>query len=68
MMKAFSLLICTLVYFGAEQLYKVGLVPEGYNPEQPIAFSHKIHAGANEMDCCEVESYFRGLQRHSVWV
>ena len=41
----------TLVYYGAEELYKVGLVPEGYNPEQPIAFSHKIHAGANEIDC-----------------
>ena len=24
---------------------------EGYQPEQPIAFSHKIHAGDNGMDC-----------------
>lgn len=45
------ILTCALVYFGAEQLYKVGLIPENYNPEQPIAFSHKIHAGTNEIDC-----------------
>lgn len=45
------ILTCTLVYYGAEELYKVGLIPEGYNPEQPIAFSHKIHAGDNEIDC-----------------
>ena len=24
---------------------------EGYQPDQPIAFSHKIHAGDNGMDC-----------------
>ncbi len=24
---------------------------EGYAPEQPIAFSHKIHAGINKIDC-----------------
>ncbi|MEN8929487.1 MAG: c-type cytochrome [Flavobacteriales bacterium] len=44
-------LTCIVVYYGAEQLYKVGLVPEGYNPDQPVAFSHKIHAGTNEIDC-----------------
>lgn len=45
------ILTCALVYFGAEELYKVGLIPEGYNPEQPIAFNHSIHAGENEIDC-----------------
>ncbi|MEN8792935.1 MAG: c-type cytochrome [Flavobacteriales bacterium] len=45
------IITCTLAYYGAEQLYKVGLIPENYNPEQPIAFSHKIHAGTNEIDC-----------------
>ncbi len=44
-------LTCTLVYYGAEELYKVGLVPENYNPEQPIEFNHSIHAGTNEIDC-----------------
>ena len=24
---------------------------EGYEPDQPIAFSHKIHAGENKIDC-----------------
>lgn len=24
---------------------------QGYEPDQPIAFSHKIHAGANKIDC-----------------
>lgn len=24
---------------------------QGYQPDQPIAFSHKIHAGANKIDC-----------------
>lgn len=31
-------------------LYTVG-VQQGYAPEQPIAFSHKIHAGDYEIDC-----------------
>lgn len=31
-------------------LYVVG-VQQGYAPKQPIAFSHKIHAGQYEIDC-----------------
>lgn len=31
-------------------LYSVG-VQQGYQPKQPIAFSHKIHAGDYEIDC-----------------
>jgi hypothetical protein len=31
-------------------LYSVG-VQQGYAPKQPIAFSHKIHAGQFEIDC-----------------
>ncbi|OEK05657.1 cytochrome c3 family protein [Roseivirga misakiensis] len=31
-------------------LYTVG-VQQGYAPKQPIAFSHKIHAGQYEIDC-----------------
>jgi len=31
-------------------LYAVG-VQQGYQPKQPIAFSHKIHAGEFEIDC-----------------
>ncbi|WP_438834722.1 c-type cytochrome [Chryseosolibacter histidini] len=31
-------------------LYSVG-IQQGYAPKQPIAFSHKIHAGQYEIDC-----------------
>ncbi len=31
-------------------LYTIG-VQQGYAPKQPIAFSHKIHAGQYEIDC-----------------
>ncbi|MBL6445106.1 c-type cytochrome [Fulvivirga sp. 29W222] len=31
-------------------LYAVG-VQQGYAPKQPIAFSHKLHAGENDIDC-----------------
>lgn len=33
-----------------DQLYEIG-VQQGYAPEQPIAFSHKVHAGQYEIDC-----------------
>lgn len=31
-------------------LYSIG-IQKGYAPKQPIAFSHKLHAGAYEIDC-----------------
>lgn len=31
-------------------LYRIG-VQQGYAPEQPIPFSHKIHAGDHKIDC-----------------
>jgi len=34
---------------------------QGYQPEQPIAFSHKIHAGENGIDC----NYCHSSARHS---
>ena len=36
-------------------------VQQGYQPEQPIAFSHKIHAGENRIDC----NYCHSGARHS---
>lgn len=36
-------------------------VAQGYQPEQPIAFSHKIHAGDNGIDC----NYCHSGARHS---
>jgi len=34
----------------AFELSRVG-VHQGYAPEQPIAFSHKLHAGDNQIPC-----------------
>lgn len=38
-------------YFGVTKgLYSIG-VQQGYMPDQPIAFSHKLHAGDNQIAC-----------------
>lgn len=37
-------------YFAYGYLMQVG-VDQGYQPVQPIHFSHKIHAGDNQIDC-----------------
>ena len=47
-------------YFGFGWLMQVG-VDEGYQPIQPIAFSHKIHAGDNNIDC----QYCHSAAKHS---
>lgn len=44
------ILLFNIAYFGFTALLGVG-VDEGYQPIQPIAFSHKIHAGDNKIDC-----------------
>ncbi|MEO9571112.1 MAG: cytochrome c3 family protein [Polaribacter sp.] len=54
----FLMLIGAYVLFGT--LFKVG-VDEGYQPIQPIAFSHKIHAGDNKIDC----QYCHTAAKHS---
>jgi len=36
-------------------------VHQGYKPEQPIKFSHKVHAGDNKIDC----NYCHSSARHS---
>jgi hypothetical protein len=35
---------------GVTRLFRVGM-QEGYAPAQPIAFSHKLHAGDNKVPC-----------------
>lgn len=42
--------VFTLLYQGVMYLFGIG-VQKGYAPTQPIAFSHKIHAGDNKIDC-----------------
>jgi mono/diheme cytochrome c family protein len=54
----FVLLMGAYVAFGT--LFKVG-VNEGYMPLQPIAFSHKIHAGDNKIEC----QYCHSSAKHS---
>lgn len=57
------LVIVALLYGGKvtwDGLLTVG-VQQGYQPEQPIAFSHKIHAGENGIDC----NYCHSAARHS---
>ena len=43
-------LILAAGYFAYGYLMQVG-VDQGYAPVQPIHFSHKIHAGDNQIDC-----------------
>ena len=49
-----------IAYFLFGTLFKVG-VDTGYQPIQPIAFSHKIHAGDNKIDC----QYCHSAAKHS---
>jgi mono/diheme cytochrome c family protein len=39
-----------LLYAGVQSVMAVGLT-QGYQPTQPIAFSHKLHAGENNINC-----------------
>ncbi len=44
-------LVAALAFKGViGALYSIG-IQQGYAPRQPIAFSHKIHAGQYEIDC-----------------
>jgi mono/diheme cytochrome c family protein len=44
------ILLFNIAYFGFTALLSIG-VDQGYQPVQPIAFSHRIHAGDNNIDC-----------------
>jgi mono/diheme cytochrome c family protein len=52
--KAVAVIILLLVLFGSVKgwyaLKEIG-VTQGYEPDQPIAFSHKVHAGENGISC-----------------
>jgi mono/diheme cytochrome c family protein len=43
-------LIALVAKAGWDAAFKIG-VYTGYEPEQPIKFSHKLHAGTNGIDC-----------------
>lgn len=54
----FGALVTAYFLFGT--LFSVG-VDQGYSPLQPIAFSHKIHAGENKIEC----QYCHSSAKHS---
>lgn len=53
-------LLFGVAYVGFGALFTVG-VDTGYQPIQPIQFSHKIHAGDNKIDC----QYCHSSAKHS---
>lgn len=57
------LLLLSSAYFAYGYLMQVG-VDQGYMPVQPIHYSHKIHAGANEIECKYCHSSAR-VSKHS---
>jgi len=48
---------------GAYQLSRIG-IHQGYSPEQPIAFPHKVHAADNKIPCLYCHSAAR-TSRHA---
>lgn len=44
------IVIIIIMKSGIDGLFTIG-IQQGYEPTQPIAFSHKIHAGDNQIDC-----------------
>jgi mono/diheme cytochrome c family protein len=44
------LLLLSSAYFAYDYMLQIG-VDQGYMPIQPIHYSHKIHAGANQIEC-----------------
>ena len=57
------LLLLTSAYFVYGGLMQVG-VDQGYMPIQPIHYSHKIHAGTNQIECKYCHSSAR-VSKHS---
>lgn len=57
------LLLLSSAYFAYGYFMQIG-VDQGYMPVQPIHYSHKIHAGANQIDCKYCHSSAR-VSKHS---
>jgi len=52
--------VLSSVYISFGWMFQIG-VDQGYQPIQPIEFSHKIHAGDNKIDC----QYCHSSAKHS---
>ncbi|OIQ29446.1 MAG: cytochrome C [Bacteroidetes bacterium MedPE-SWsnd-G2] len=57
------LLLLTSAYFAYGYFMQIG-IDQGYQPVQPIQFSHRIHAGDNGIDCKYCHSSAR-VSKHS---
>ena len=62
-MTSVILLLLSSAYFIYGYLMQIG-VDQGYMPLQPIHYSHKIHAGANQIECKYCHSSAR-VSKHS---
>jgi hypothetical protein len=61
-MVTFLTVVLVLWFLQAAYSYLSGIgVEQNYQPHQPIAFSHKVHAGQNKVDC----NYCHSSARHS---
>jgi mono/diheme cytochrome c family protein len=58
-----TLLLLSSAYFAYGYMMQIG-VDQGYMPVQPIHYSHKIHAGANQIECQYCHSSAR-ISKHS---
>ncbi len=55
-------IIVTVAFLNQLYWFLMGIgVEQNYQPEQPIAFSHALHAGENQIDC----NYCHSSARHS---
>lgn len=55
-------IVIAIAFLNVLYWYLMGVgVEQNYQPHQPIAFSHKIHAGDNKIDC----NYCHSSARHS---
>ena len=57
------LLLLSSAYFAYGYMMQIG-VDQGYMPVQPIHYSHKIHSGANQIECQYCHSSAR-VSKHS---
>ena len=57
---AIVFLLISGAYYAYDAMMAIG-IDQGYEPIQPIAFSHKIHAGDNKIDC----QYCHSSAKHS---
>jgi hypothetical protein len=55
---AVGLFVLVVLYESIQGVMAIGL-DQGYQPTQPIAFSHKLHAGENQINCayCHTSVY-----------